>query len=328
MKSKLRTHFQWGSGKKNNGAFPTKQTNATSAAAINISPVTVRAGALNLDAAPVIHTSNNGNCTVSTLSNDRGAFSQKRFNCGFDDDDRTTLREQMWYKNQSYLKKQAERGGVSFNVTSSYASDKRWRKDDNEDEGSDAPESPVAVNELDSFHQRQSLRSESESQQSRSLMDAAAADFASVYEDDGTRSTFFYSDDVNTNFEDVSLGGTLETATWASVTRYEMTDAERSSKKYKLGCGTTSIKQGSYEAHQRTRSMSHTHRRSYSLGDASSANDNSSIRCQEWKGTIEDVSLTFKQILNAFYISPDDIDKMSDRIRDAGCDWREYRTNI
>ena len=194
MKSKLRSRFQWGGG-KNNGAFPTSKPNyasadasTTTSARIDIAPV--RVGTLNLQNNPEILTAAHGNVTVSTLSNNDRAFSQKRFNCGFDSGERSTMREQMWYKNQTYLNENDNRdgGGVASNVASRYATDKRWSRYDNE-EGSDAPDSPVGVSELDSFNQRLAERSDSETytHQSSSMMDTTDDDCTSVYDDDGTR---------------------------------------------------------------------------------------------------------------------------------------------
>ena len=338
MKSKLRSRFQWGGG-KNNGAFPTSKPKyadvdaSAASASINIAPV--RVSTLNLNDNPEIHTPNNGTATVSTLSNNDGAFNQKRFNCGFDADERSTMRQEMWYKNQTYLKEQAVADVAASNVASMYASDKRWNRYDNDD-GSDyvpdAPDSPTGVSELDSFDQQMPQRSDSETytHQSSSLMDAT--DSTSVYDDDGTRSTFFYSEggtEDDTNFEDVTLG-TLDTS--LASTRYEMADVDNS-KKYKLGFGSTPhTKQRSKDVRRRPRSRSPPRRRrdrSYSNDDALSA-DGITSRCpnpipDELRGTIEDVSLAFNQILHAFFISPDDIDKMSDKIRDACYDLRELQ---
>eukprot|EP00985_Skeletonema_marinoi_P001696 scaffold686_cov245-Skeletonema_marinoi.AAC.7 len=340
MKSKLRSRFQWGGGKNNNGAFPTSKPKyadvdaSASSVSINIAPV--RVSTLNLNDNPEIHTPNNGTATVSTLSNNDGAFNQKRFNCGFDADERSTMRQEMWYKNQTYLKEQAVADVVASNVASMYASDKRWNRHDNDD-GSDyvpdAPDSPTGVSELDSFDQQMPQRSDSETytHQSSSLMDAT--DSTSVYDDDGTRSTFFYSEggtEDDTNFEDVTLG-TLDTS--LASTRYEMADVDNS-KKYKLGCGTSPhTKQRSKDV-RRPRSRSPPRRRrdrSNSNDDALSA-DGINSRCpnplpDELRGTIEDVSLAFNQVLHAFFISPDDIDKMSDKIRDACYDLREIQDN-
>jgi hypothetical protein len=338
MKSKLKSRFQWGGGNKTNGAFPTSKPNysdadaSTASASINITPV--RVGTLNLKDNPVIDTSNHGNVTISTLSNNDRAFSKKRFDCGFDSDERATMREQMWYRNQSYLKEQEKRDGVASNVTSNaatnvasrYASDKRWSQYDHE-EGSDAPDSPVGVTELDSFNHRLAQRSDSETytHQSSSFMDAT--DSTSVYDDDGTRSTLFYSEggtEEDSTFENITLG-TLDTNT-----RYEMADADKS-KKYQLGRGTPPKKLIPKDKRQSSKSRSPPPRRrdrSYSMDDASSA-DVISSRCpfpiaDELRGTIQDVSLACSQILHAFFISPDDVDKMSDKIRDACYDLREY----
>lgn len=348
MKSKLRSRFQWGGG-KNNGAFPTSKPNyasadasTTTSARIDIAPV--RVGTLNLQNNPEILTAAHGNVTVSTLSNNDRAFSQKRFNCGFDSGERSTMREQMWYKNQTYLNENDNRdgGGVASNVASRYATDKRWSRYDNE-EGSDAPDSPVGVSELDSFNQRLAERSDSETytHQSSSMMDTTDDDCTSVYDDDGTRSTFFYSEggtEEGTYFEDITLG-TLDTNTLGTIdtsTRYEMADVEKS-KKYKLGRGTTpnNKKQGSKDIRRRSRSKSPPPRRrrdrSYSKDDTLIA-DAISSRCpiplsEELKGTLEDMSLAFNQIRTAFFISPDDVDKMSDKIRDAKADLRDVVQN-
>ncbi len=45
----------------------------------------------------------------------------------------------------------------------------------------------------------------------------------------------------------------------------------------------------------------------------------------ELRGTVEDASLAISQIINAFFISPDDIDKMSDKIRDACYDLKDIQ---
>lgn len=334
MKSKLKSRFQWGGGNKSNGAFPTSKPNYAEAdaciasASINIAPV--RVGTLNLKENPVIDTSH-GNFTVSTLSNNDRAFNKTRFDCGFDSDERATMREQMWYRNQTYLKEQAKRDKGPSNVALRYATDKRWSQYDDE-EGSDAhaPDSPVAVSELDSFNQRLAQRSDSgtRTQQSSSIMDAT--DPTSVYDDDGTRSTFFYSEggtEEDSTFEDITLG-TLDTNT-----RYEMSDVEKS-KKYHLGRGTSPKKQMSKDKRQKSRSRSPPRRRdrSYSKDDTSSA-DVISSGCpfsipDELKGTFEDVSLACSQVLYAFFISPDDVDKMSDKIRDAAYDLREYHAGF
>ena len=336
MKSKLRGRFQWGGG-KNKGAFPTSKSEAkyvdvdtpTDTSTVNITPNNV--DTLKLQDYPEIHTPNEGNVTVSTLSNE-GAFSQKRFNCGFDSDERSTMREQMWYKNQVYLKQ--KRVGVSLaDVASSYASDKRWSQYD-DDEGSDAadaPDSPVGVTELDSFYQRFPRRSDSETHAHRSCALVNATEATSVYDDDGTKSTFFYSeseteDGTNTNFEDVTLG-TTDTST-----RYEMAPGEKS-KKYKLGFGTTSSSQRSsmgYSKREESRSPPRRRRcpnKSYSNYDDSDTIDS---RCpllvsDELRGTIQDASQAISQVLHAFFISPDDVDKTSDKIRDAGYDFRELQ---
>lgn len=340
MKSKLRSRFQWGGG-KNKGAFPTSKpryadvdATSTASAGINIAPV--RVSTLNLNDRPEIHTTNNGNVTVSTLSNNDGAFSQKRFNCGFDSDERSTMREEMWYKNQTYLKKRAITdvgAAAASNVAAMYASDKRWDRHDHDD-GSDytpAPDSPCGVSELDSFNHKLAKRSDSETytNQSSSLMDAT--DSTSVYDDDGTKSTFFYSEggtEEDTNFEDITLG-TLDTG---FSTRYEMADVA-DTKKYKLGCGTSpSTRQLPKNVRQRSRSRSTPRRRrnrSYSKDDTSST-DVMNSRCpfplaNELRGTVEDASLALSQIFNAFFISPDDVDKMSDKIRDACYDLKDLQ---
>ena len=336
MKSKLRSRFQWGGG-KNKGAFPTKTTLKpkydgvdTASASINIAPV--RVSTLNLNDKPEIHT-NHGNVTVSTLSNNDGAFTQKRFNCGFDSDERSTMREEMWYKNQSYLNKQAASAnvGAASNVASMYASDKRWDRHDHDDGSDYVPDSPCGVSELDSFDHKLAKRSDSETytQQSSSLMDAT--DSASVYDDDGTKSTFFYSEggtEEDTNFEDITLG-TLDTG---FSTRYEMADVEET-KKYKLGRGTSpGRRQHSKNIRQRSRSRSTLRRRrnrTYSKDEASST-DVMNSRCpfpmaDELRGTMEDASLAISQIINAFFISPDDIDKMSDKIRDSCYDLKDLQ---
>lgn len=349
MKSKLRNRFHWG-GPKHTGAFPSKYAatdggTTTSSGPINIAPV--RVGTLKLDDSPVIHTVSSGNGTISTVTNDR-AFSQRQFNCGFDDDNRSNRREEMWYKNQTYLKKKAERGdgGTSLNVASSYASDKRWGKYD-ADEGSDyapAPDSPAGVSELDSFNEKLANRSDSETYQSSSVLDTTITDATSAYDDEGTRSTYFYSeggtdyndDDADTTFEDVTLG-TLETATWASTaaesTRYEMDDASVR-RKYKLGRGTTPHKQRpkGKERQHTSRSNNTPPRRSRSRAystDNTLRSDAVTSTCPfpistELEGTLEDMFMAFSQIKNAFYISPDDIDKMSDKVRDAWHDLREF----
>jgi hypothetical protein len=357
MKSKLRNRFHWGGGKQT-GAFPSKPSinyastdggTTTSSGPINIAPV--RVGTLKLDDSPVINTAGSGNGTISTMTNDR-AFSQRQFNCGFDDDNRSNRREEMWYKNQTYLKKMAERGdgGTSLNVASAYISDKRWGKYD-ADEGSDyepAPDSPAGVSdfhntELDSFNEKLANRSDSETYQSSSVLDTTIADATSAYDDEGTRSTYFYSeggtddDDVDTTFEDVTLG-TLETATWASTaaesTRYEMDDTSVR-RKYKLGRGTTPHKQrpkGREQRQHTSRSNNSPPRRSRSRAystDNTARSDAVRSTCPfpistELEGTLEDMFMAFSQIKNAFYISPDDIDKMSDKVRDAWHDLREF----
>lgn len=338
MKSKLRSRFQWGGG-KNKGAFPTSEPNKYADA--SIAPVTV--GKVILDDNIEIHTPIHSNTTISTLSNNDGAFSQKRDNCGFDSDENSTMREQMWYKNQTYLKEKANADvGAASNVASMYASDKRWNRYDNDD-GSDyapdAPDSPCGVSELDSFNRKLAQRSDSETTlPASSLMHST--DSTSVYDDDGTKSTFFYSEgstdegtEEDTTFEEVTLG-TLDAS---ASTRYEMADDE-SSKQYKLGFGTApGTRQRSRNVlQQRSRSRSpprHRRRsrsrnRSYSKDDASVDYVNS--RCSfpisdELKGTVEDVSLAFSQILHAFFISPDDVDKMSDKIRDACYDLKDLQ---
>eukprot|EP00574_Skeletonema_japonicum_P008306 CAMPEP_0201717892 /NCGR_PEP_ID=MMETSP0593-20130828/3550_1 /ASSEMBLY_ACC=CAM_ASM_000672 /TAXON_ID=267983 /ORGANISM="Skeletonema japonicum, Strain CCMP2506" /LENGTH=345 /DNA_ID=CAMNT_0048208067 /DNA_START=74 /DNA_END=1111 /DNA_ORIENTATION=+ len=332
MKSKLKSRFQWGGG-KNKGTFPTSEPKKY--ANTNIAPVRVD-NKLNLDDNIEIHTPIHSNTTVSTLSNNDVAFSQKRSNCGFDSDERPTMREQMLYnKNQTCLKEKANADvGATSNVASMYASDKRWNRYDNDD-GSDydpdVPDSPCGVSELDSFNHKVVQRSDSETytHQSSSLMDAT--DSTSVYDDDGTKSTFFYSEggtEEDTNFEDVTLG-TLDTSVG---TRYEMAEFENS-KTYKLGFGTApSIRQRSKNVPQRSRSRSpprirrSNRNRSYSKDDADVINS----RCpfpisDELKGTVEDVSLAFSQILHAFFISPDDVDRMSDKIRDARYDLKELQ---
>ncbi len=331
MKSKLKSRFQWGGG-KNKGAFPTSEQKKYADA--NIAPV--RVNKLNLNDHPEILTPIHSNTTVSTLSNNDGAFSQKRNNCGFDSDERSTIREQMWYKNQAYLNKKANREvGATSSVASKYASDKRWNRYDNDD-GSDyapdVPDSPCGVSELDSFNRKLARRSDSNTtQQPSSLMDAT--DTASVYDDDGTTSTFFYSKDgteEDTTFEEVTLG-TLDTSV---TTRYEMADDESSSKKYKVGFGTAPSarlrpknvpqqRSRSRSPPPRRRHRSRSRNRSYSKDDASVGYVNS--RCSftnEWR---EDVSQAFSQILHAFFISPDDVDKMSDKIRDACYDLKDMQ---
>jgi len=335
MKSKLRSRFQWGGG-KTKGAFPTSEPKNA-----NIAPITV--GKFILDDNLEIHTPIHSNTTVSTLSNNDEVFSKKRNNCGFDSDERSTMREQMWYKNQTYLREKASADvGAASNVASKYASDKRWNRYDNDD-GSDyapdGPDSPCGVSELDSFNHKLAKRSDSETtQQPSSLM--GATDSTLIYDDDGTKSTFFYSEggtEEDTTFEEVTLG-TLDIDTSVS-TRYEMADDE-SSKNYKVGFGTAPrTRQRSRNVLQqrsrsrsppppRRRSRSRNRNRSYSKDDASVDYVNS--RCSfpisdELKGTVEDVSLAFNQIFHAFFISPDDVDKMSDKIRDACYDLKDLQ---
>ena len=193
------------------------------------------------------------------------------------------------------------------------------------------PDSPYDVSELDSFDHKLAKRSDSETytHQSSSLMDAT--DSTSVYDDDGTKSTFFYSEggtEEDTNFEDITLG-TLDTG---FSTRYEMADVEET-KKYKLGRGTSpGRRQHSKNIRQRSRSRSTLRRRrnrTYSKDEASST-DVMNSRCpfpmaDELRGTVEDASLAISQIINAFFISPDDIDKMSDKIRDACYDLKDLQ---
>ena len=143
MKSKLRSSFQSGGeyylplgGENNIGAFNIevegKVSRCDTPAAksiVNVIPNNVYT--LNLQDYPEMHTPTEENATVSTitndgafsqkrfncgfdsderwhlsslssLSNDDDAFSQKRFNCGFDPNERSTMREQMRYKNQGF----------------------------------------------------------------------------------------------------------------------------------------------------------------------------------------------------------------------------------
>ncbi|KAL3774166.1 hypothetical protein ACHAWO_009234 [Cyclotella atomus] len=166
---------------------------------------------------------------------------------------------------------------------------------------------------------------------------------ASEYQDDDTRThdddTRTYDDDTNyddeTNYDDTTLGDTLEDTTVGDSTFASYDDetcASEGPKKFSPGHKKgnrpepilrSSARSGKGEEKDDRRVIIHSHRGRKGKGDDE---EFANTMCpfpsltdikEEVRGTCKDASSAFHQVLHAFVISPDDIDRMSDKIRDA-----------
>jgi hypothetical protein len=143
--------------------------------------------------------------------------------------------------------------------------------------------------------------------------------------DDDTRT---YDDDTRTydtvNYDDTTLGDTLEETT-VGDTCFSDNDTFRSGfKKH-----TSSDKRGNrpergkkYNRGDKCQLIDHSHRgrkgrENDDFADAMCTFPSMSYIREEVEGTYKDASSAFHQVLHAFVISPDNIDRMSDKIRDA-----------
>ncbi|KAL7485292.1 hypothetical protein ACHAW6_010899 [Cyclotella cf. meneghiniana] len=204
----------------------------------------------------------------------------------------------------------------------------------------------------DSSFKKESSRSKSKpsksatslSKQSRFSFDDETTK-ASSYRDDETRSqdddtrtyddTSTYFDDDTTNFDDTTMGDTIdETTVGESVLSYDddtyASDVKKHSPSHKKGNRPQPILRGGEKYSSRStkdaenrRVTIHSHRGRKGRSDDK---DFASSMCpfpsmmdikEEVRGTCKDASSAFHQVLHAFVISPDDIDRMSDKIRDA-----------
>lgn len=166
----------------------------------------------------------------------------------------------------------------------------------------------------------------------------------SEYQDDDTRTndddTRTYDDDTNyddeTNYDDTTVGDTLEDTTVGESTYASYDDetcASEGPKKYSPGhkkgnrpepiLRSSARNGGKGDEKDDRRVIIHSHRGRKGKGDDE---EFANTMCpfpsltdikEEVRGTCKDASSAFHQVLHAFVISPDDIDRMSDKIRDA-----------
>eukprot|EP00956_Cyclotella_meneghiniana_P028715 scaffold67753_cov66-Cyclotella_meneghiniana.AAC.8 len=177
-----------------------------------------------------------------------------------------------------------------------------------------------------------------------SAQDDTYDDETRVTHDDDTRTyddeTATQYDDDTTQYDDMTAGDTLEDTTVGESTYAsyddETTYAGESEKKYSpshkkghirpepiLRSGGSSSRLVADKDGDHRRVIVHSHRGRKSRGDDK---DFTSTMCpfpsltevkEEVRGTWKDTSSAFHQVLHAFVISPDDIDRLSDKIRDA-----------
>ncbi|KAL3778595.1 hypothetical protein HJC23_007470 [Cyclotella cryptica] len=158
-------------------------------------------------------------------------------------------------------------------------------------------------------------------------------------DDDDTRTfddaSTTYDDDT-TNFDDTTVGDTLdETTLEESVVSYDdetySSDMKKHSPGHKKGNrpepilrgGEKYTSRGGKDVGDNRRVTIHSHRGRKGRSDDKDFADSmcpfpsiTDIK-EEVHGTYKDATSAFHQVLHAFVISPDDIDRMSDKIRDA-----------
>eukprot|EP01082_Thalassiosira_pseudonana_P014012 g12008.t1 g12008 contig6:1033481-1035399(-) len=198
--------------------------------------------------------------------------------------------------------------------------------------------SPTGVDGLDSttmFNEEANERKVTivEDEDEDNTTRASQQDEDRTYDDDATN----YDDD--TNYDDTTMGDTLEDTTigdssWASYdddgTSVGDTMQGRYKPSHKNGNKPEPILRSSSNAGAKDKSTDgarrvtiHSHRGKGGNGEDT---DFTEMACpfpsltdiqEEVTGTYKDAKAAFDQVLHAFVISPDDIDRMADKIRDA-----------
>jgi hypothetical protein len=205
--------------------------------------------------------------------------------------------------------------------------------------------SPTGVEELDAKDPSPSpKKTKSKSSKKLSVKPSRYSfDDASTHrdEDDDTRTydddTRTYDDDTRTyddetNYDDTTVGDTIEDTTLGESTyaSYDEDDTYASEKKYSPGHKKGNRPEPILKTSTRSkdekgdrRVIIHSHRGRKSRRDD---NEFADAMCpfpsltdikEEVRGTCKDAKSAFHQVLHAFVIGPDDIDRMSDKIRDA-----------
>ena len=252
--------------------------------------------------------------------------------------DNMNAREQMLYKNMRLAQQKAEtetspeRGRLST----------RYDNEERDDKFSaEALSSPMGVDEV--YDNKWSRVKPDGSMQTKP---SKKSEELAVDEDDGSRASSMYDDDTRTYddgtyADDTTLGETIDDttvgdSTWASYEDDTLADddekSSRFSPKHNKGLNPAPIlrsgkdrRNSSGKDTRRVTIHSHRGKGEETEEDLNSLFDSAvcptipslSMINDEISGTYKDFKVAMHQVSNAFTISPDDIDRMSDKIRDA-----------
>jgi len=203
------------------------------------------------------------------------------------------------------------------------------------DQRQDKEESPTAVDEFDSMNKFKNVKIDDTKSRSRAEVKSTEPDEGTYDEDEGT-----YDDDSRTygtyddqtyddgeesyyTYGDTTLG-TYDDSTYVTYDddqTYETNDDRgKYSPSHKTGDMPEPILKGSTPRGKTDKKKAnrrvtiHSHR---GKGESGAAGFGFDDAYEELAGTYKDFKDTLNQVGGAFLLSPDDIDKMSDRIRDA-----------